>query len=151
MSHRVTRDIMVAVPPDRLFDIIAQYERYPSFVPGVKACRVLSRGPGHADVELTVDVGVKTIRYSLRHLEQRPTSVTWSLLEGEWMKVSNGSWQLSPEGPGTRARYTVEVQVVKPRLIPQRLVDTVSDEMTRIHLPRTLAAFKHAAEGAHGT
>ena len=63
------------------------------------------------------------------------------------MKVSNGSWDLIPEGGGTRACYTVEVQVAKPLLVPQALIDRVSDELTRSQLPRTLAAFKSRAEG----
>jgi len=63
------------------------------------------------------------------------------------MKISNGSWELSADGNRTRALYTVEVQVAKPPLVPQAFVDRVSDELTKVNLPRTLAAFKARAEG----
>jgi coenzyme Q-binding protein COQ10 len=90
---------------------------------------------------------VKTIRYTLRHLERRPRKVSWSLVSGTWMKVSNGSWDLQEEdGERTRASYTVEVQIARPPLVPQALVDRISDELTRVQLPRTLDAFKTRAE-----
>jgi coenzyme Q-binding protein COQ10 len=141
----VTRDILIAVSPEKLFDVIADYARYPEFVPGVKACRP-KRAGASVDVEYQLDLGVKTIRYTLRHLEERPRKVTWSLVSGEWMKVSNGSWELADEGGKTRARYTVEIQIAKPPLIPQSVIDRIGDELTRVQLPKTLEAFKARAE-----
>ena len=63
------------------------------------------------------------------------------------MKVSNGSWVLSDADGRTRAVYTVEVQIAKPPLLPQGIFDRITDELTRVNLPRTLEAFKHRAEG----
>jgi len=143
----ITRDVLIAVPPERLFDVIADYARYPEFVPGVKACRPRRSGTS-VDVEYELDVGVKTIRYTLRHVEERPRKVSWSLVSGDWMKVSNGSWELADEGGKTRARYTVEIQIAKPPLVPQALVDRIGDELTRVQLPKTLEAFKARAEKA---
>jgi hypothetical protein len=40
------------------------------------------------------------------------------------------------------------VQIAKPPLIPQKLVDRITDELTRVQLPRTLEAFKQRAEQA---
>jgi coenzyme Q-binding protein COQ10 len=144
----VTREVVVAVPPEKLFEVIADYDRYAEFVPGLKACRVKGRGADGVDVEYELDLGVKRIKYVLRHVEERPRKVTWALVSGEWMKVSNGSWELSPDGAGTRARYTVDIQIAKPALVPQGLIDRVADELTRVQLPRTLEAFKARAEKA---
>jgi ribosome-associated toxin RatA of RatAB toxin-antitoxin module len=147
MPHSTTREVVVAVPPEKLFDVIADFARYPEFSPGVKATRPKPAAPGApVDVEYEVDLGLKTVRYTLRHVLDRPRSLTWSLLSGEWMKVSNGSWELSPDPAGTRARYTVEVQISKPPLIPQSVIDKVTDELTKVQLPRTLEAFKKRAE-----
>ncbi len=145
MASSITREITIAVPPAKLFDVIADYGRYPEFVPAVKSCRVRRTG-STVDVDFELDLGVKTIRYTLRHLEERPQKVSWSLLASDWMKVSNGSWELFPEGQATRARYTVEIQISKPMLIPQALVDRVTDQLTRVQLPKTLEAFKGRAE-----
>ena len=148
MASKVTREIEIAVPPDRLFDVITDYARYPEFVPGVKACRPGARRGDAVEVEYELDLGIKRVRYTLRHLEQRPRRVEWSLQSGEAMKVSNGSWELEDVGGRTRARYTVEVQVAKLPLVPQAIVDRVTDELTRVQLPRTLEAFKRRAEAA---
>ena len=141
----VTREIIIDVPIDRVFDLIVDYERYPEFVPGIKACRVLPGGPERR-VEYELDLGIKRIKYVLRHVEDRPRTVAWSLASGELMKVSNGSWELSAEGERTRARYSVEILISKPPLVPQSVMDRISEELTRVQLPRTLDAFKQRAE-----
>jgi ribosome-associated toxin RatA of RatAB toxin-antitoxin module len=141
----VTKQVVIDAPVERLYEIIVDYERYPEFVPGIRACRVRSaRGEKHVEYEL--DLGVKRIRYVLRHDEQRPRRVAWSLVSGDMMKVSNGSWELSDEKGRTRAVYSVEIQITRPPLVPQALVDRVSDELTRVQLPKTLDAFKARAE-----
>ncbi len=141
----VSQEVVIGVPVERFFDLLVDYERYPEFVPNLKACRVKPSG-GYKDIEYELDLGVKRIRYTLRHVEERPRRIAWSLVAGDMMKISNGSWDLSDEGGRTRARYSVEIQIAKPPLIPQAIVDRVSDELTRVQLPRTLQAFKSRAE-----
>jgi coenzyme Q-binding protein COQ10 len=141
----VTKQVLVEAPVERLYDIIVDYERYPEFVPGIRRCRVRS-AKGEKQVEYELDLGVRRIRYVLRHDEQRPRKVTWSLVSGDMMKVSSGSWELSDDGGRTRAVYSVDIQITRPPLVPQALVDRVSEELTRIQLPKTLAAFKARAE-----
>lgn len=146
MSSSVSRDVLVSVPPDRFFDVVADFSTYGEFVPGVKAARLVSTEGPVVDVEYEVDLGLKTIRYVLRHVLERPRSMRWHLLTSEWMKVSNGSWDLADEGGKTRARYAVEVQIRKPPLVPQSLVDRMTDELTKVQLPRVLEAFRARAE-----
>ena len=141
----VTKQVLVDVPLERFYDIVVDYERYPEFVPGIRRCRVRD-GKGEKQVEYELDLGIRRIKYVLRHEEQRPRKVSWSLVSGDMMKVSNGSWELAADGARTRATYSVEIQISRPPLVPQSLVDRVSDELTRIQLPRTLDAFKARAE-----
>jgi coenzyme Q-binding protein COQ10 len=142
----VTKEIVFDRPAEQVFDVLADYARYPEFVPGIKGCRVLPGKGGPRDVEYELDLGLKRVKYVLRHVEARPTSITWSLVSGDMMKVSNGEWALTAEGGSTRARYTVDIQISKPALIPQSVVDKVSDELTRVQLPKTLEAFKARVE-----
>ncbi len=143
----VTQDVLIEAPVERFYDIVVDYERYPEFVPGIRACRVKRVG-GELRVEYELDVGVRRIRYVLRHEEERPRSVRWSLVSGDMLKVSNGSWDLAPERNRTRATYSVDIQIARPPLVPQGIVDRVSNELTRVQLPKTLAAFKARAEAA---
>jgi coenzyme Q-binding protein COQ10 len=149
MPELVSQEVIVDAPIERVFDVIVDYARYPEFVPGIRGCRVLRTDP-EKQVEYELDLGVKRLRYTLRHVEERPRKVTWSLVSGEMMKVSNGSWELTaeptPEGEKTRARYSVEVRIAKPPLVPQVVIDRMSDELNKVALPRNLAAFKARAE-----
>ncbi len=141
----VSSEVLVAVPVERFFAIVRDYDRYPEFVPTVKSCRA-RRGPGAVEVDYQLDLGIKTIAYTLRLVEEPPRRVSWTLVRGEWMKASNGSWELRDEGGKTRATYAVDIQIQKPPLVPQVLVDRVSDELTRVQLPRMLEAFRRRAE-----
>lgn len=141
----VSKQIVIEAPAERLFDVIVDYAAYPEFVPGIKGCRLLP-GRKDRDVEYELDLGIKRVKYVLRHLEARPTRVSWSLVSGDLMKVSSGSWELRPDGARTHATYSVEIQISKPPLIPQAVIDRVTDELTRVQLPRTLEAFKARAE-----
>ena len=142
----VTKQMVIHTPVERFYEIVVDYERYPEFVPGIRRCRVRD-GKGEKQVEYELDLGIKRINYVLRHEEQRPRRVTWSLVSGDMMKVSNGSWELSADDGRTKAIYSVEIQIFRPPLVPQALVDRVSDELTRIQLPKTLEAFQARAEG----
>jgi ribosome-associated toxin RatA of RatAB toxin-antitoxin module len=142
---KVTKQVVVNTPLERFYDLVVDYERYPEFVPGIHGCRILNDGP-EKHVEYQLDLGIKRIKYVLRMEERRPTHVSWSLVSGEMMKVSNGAWELSAQDGRTQALYTVEIQVSRPPLVPQAIVDRVSDELTRIQLPKTLDAFKTRAE-----
>ena len=64
--------------------------------------------------ELGLKVRRQRTRLALRHVEERPHRIRWSLVEGNMMKVSNGSWELRDEGGRTRARYSVDIQIAKP-------------------------------------
>jgi coenzyme Q-binding protein COQ10 len=142
----VSSEVVVVVPREKFFAVIRDYDRYPEFVPTVKKCKA-RRGPSGVEVDYELDLGLKTISYTLKLVEEPPAKVSWSLLKGDWMKVSNGSWDLSDAGPGrTRAVYAVDIQIAKPPLVPQSLVDRISDELTRVQLPRMLDAFKKRAE-----
>ena len=141
----VTREVLVEVPVERFYDIVVDYERYPEFVPGIRRCRVRD-GKGEKLVEYELDLGIRRIKYVLRHEEQRPRRVSWSLVSGDMLKRSEGSWDLSEEKGKTRAVYSVDIQIARPPLVPQALVDRVSDELTRVQLPKTIEAFKARAE-----
>lgn len=141
----ITQEVLVNCPVERFFDVVVDYDHYAEFVPGLTACRLLP-GKGVRLVEYELDLGIRRVKYVLRHVESRPTSVRWTLESGDMMKVSNGAWELADEGGRTRARYSVEIQIAKPPLVPQSIIDRVSDELTRVQLPKTLEAFRARAE-----
>jgi ribosome-associated toxin RatA of RatAB toxin-antitoxin module len=137
-----SRSIVINAPPEKLFDVITQYERYPEFLSEVKKIRVLDRKENSVKVQYEVDV-VKTIRYTILVTEERPKRMSWTFVEGEVMKDNKGSWVLEPDGQGrTKATYTVELALGP--LVPKAIVNA----LTETSLPKMLDAFKRRAEGA---
>ena len=67
----VTKQVVIEAPIERVYEIVVDYERYPEFVPGIRACRVAA-GKGEKQVEYELDLGIRRIKYVLRHEEQRP-------------------------------------------------------------------------------
>jgi coenzyme Q-binding protein COQ10 len=135
-----TRSIVIDTPPERLFDIIVDYDRYAEFLPEVKEARSRNRKGNEVDVDYGIDL-VKRIRYTLHHVEERPRSVRWTFVKGELMKDNHGNWTLEPTPEGkTRATYTIEVGVGP--LVPRSIVNMLVDQS----LPKLLEAFKKRAE-----
>ncbi|WNG18245.1 type II toxin-antitoxin system RatA family toxin [Cystobacter fuscus] len=136
-----SRSIVINAPPEKLFDVITQYEKYPEFLSEVKKIRVLDRKENTVKLQYEVDV-IKTIRYTILVTEERPKRMSWTFVEGEVMKDNKGSWVLEPDGEGrTKATYTVELALGP--LVPKAIVNT----LTESSLPKMLDSFKRRAEG----
>ena len=80
-----TRSIVIDTPPDRLFDLIVDYDRYVEFLPEVKEAKSFNRRGNEVDVAYGIDV-VKRIHYTLHHVEERPRAVRWTFVKGELMR-----------------------------------------------------------------
>ncbi|WP_224360708.1 type II toxin-antitoxin system RatA family toxin [Hyalangium versicolor] len=135
-----TRSIVINAPVEKVFDTIIQYDKYAEFLSEVKEIRTSNRQGNEVNVHYKVDV-VKTVKYTIRSKEERPHRVSWTFVEGEFMKDNKGSWVLEPAGEGkTKATYTVEMALgaLVPKTIVNALVDT--------SLPKMLEAFKRRAE-----
>jgi ribosome-associated toxin RatA of RatAB toxin-antitoxin module len=137
-----TRSIVINAPIEKVFDVITNYDRYAEFLPEVKEVRTSNRKGNEVDVHYKVDV-VKTIRYTIRAKEERPTRMSWSFVEGEVMKDNKGGWVLESEGDNrTKATYTVEMGFGP--LVPKTIINT----LVETSLPKMLDAFKRRAESA---
>ena len=135
-----TRSVVIAAPPERVFEIIVDYDRYAEFLSEVKEARSSDRRGNEVDVHYGIDL-VKRIHYTLHMIEERPRSVRWTFVRGEVMRDNSGSWTLEPTPEGmTRATYTIEVGVGP--LVPRAIVNALVDQS----LPKMLEAFKKRAE-----
>ena len=135
-----TQSIVINAPVEKVFDTIIQYEKYREFLTEVKEVRTSNRRGNEVDVHYKVDV-IKTIQYTIRSKEERPNRISWSFVEGEFMKDNKGSWVLEPAGEGkTKATYNVEMALgaLVPKSVVNKLVET--------SLPKMLEAFKRRAE-----
>ncbi len=136
-----SRTIVFEAPIEKCFSVISDYERYPEFLPEVKKITTSNRRGHEVDVHYQAEV-VKVIKYTVHMKEEKPKSVSWSFIDGEFMKDNRGGWVLEDLGNGqTKATYSIEVTVgmLVPKTILNALVDT--------QLPKLMANFKKRIEG----
>ena len=135
-----TRSIVFNAPIEKCFEIISDYERYPDFLPEVKKIRTSNRRGAEVDVHYEAEV-VKVIKYTVHMKEEKPNKVSWSFIDGEFMKDNKGGWVLEDAGNGTtKATYNVEIAL--GAFVPKALVTALADTQ----LPTLLANFKKRIE-----
>lgn len=135
-----TRSVVFNAPLEKCFEIISDYERYPEFLPEVKRIKTVNRRGAEVDVQYEAEV-VKVIKYTVHMREEGPKKLSWSFVDGEFMKDNKGGWVLEDGGNGTtKATYSIEVEVgmLVPKTIVNALVDT--------QLPKLLENFKKRIE-----
>ena len=141
-----TRSVTINVPPEKLFDVIVDYEKYPEFLPEVKKVKVDAGQGAIKEVTYTVDIKAKVITYTLKHTADRPNKLAWTMVKGEMMKGNDGTWMLKPGAqPGTTdATYTIDLKLSS--LVPGFIEKALAEQS----LPGLLANFKARAEKLHG-
>jgi ribosome-associated toxin RatA of RatAB toxin-antitoxin module len=135
-----TRTIIFNAPMEKCFSVISDYERYPEFLPEVRKIRTANRRNNEVDVHYEAEI-VKVIKYAVHLKEEKPTKVSWTFIDGEFMKDNKGGWVLEAAGEGkTKATYTIEVEV--GMLVPKSVINVLVDSQ----LPKLLENFKKRIE-----
>ncbi|MGO8952867.1 MAG: type II toxin-antitoxin system RatA family toxin [Rhodomicrobium sp.] len=87
--------------PGGVFSIVADVERYPEFVPGCMAARIVERGAKQWTVENVFGFGPARTRFcSIAELAP-PSALTISSFDGPWREF-RVHWRFQPEGSGCR-------------------------------------------------
>ena len=142
---RVSRSIEIDVVPDAFHRVVQDYARYPEFVPEVKAVRVGERQGDSVDVTYWLDVKLKLLEFTLRHITRSLERIEWTLVRGgEFMRANEGASAFSSV-PGTRATYAIEIDLGP--MVPGTLEKALAER----GLPNMLANFRTRAESLRET
>jgi coenzyme Q-binding protein COQ10 len=135
-----SRSVLFNAPLEKCFEVISDYERYPEFLPEVRKIRTSNRKGAEVDVQYEAEV-VKVIKYTVHMKEEKPNRVSWTFIDGEFMKDNRGGWVLEDGGNGTtKATYNIEVTVGP--LVPKTILNALVDSQ----LPKLLENFKKRIE-----
>ena len=131
--------------PEQLFDLVADVDRYPEFLPWCVAARVSDR---HGDV-LRADlvIGFKMFRekFTSKVTLARPGRIDVEYFRGPFRYLNN-HWIFTPEGEGSCIiDFYVDFEF-RSRLL-QRLIGPVFNEAVR----RMVRAFETRADAIYGT
>ncbi len=95
--HSETRHLPYT--PEQMFDLVADVDSYPEFLPWIAAMRVRS----DSETEMVADmiVGFKSLRetFTSRVIKERPTHVHVDYVDGPLKHLSN-DWRFRPDGEG---------------------------------------------------
>lgn len=95
--REVTRSALIGLPSARLYELIADVERYPEFVPGCVHARVESAQGDEVLATLGIRRGVLDTEFTTRNHLVPGRSLTMRLERGPF-KMLEGEWTIEPIG-----------------------------------------------------
>ncbi len=101
-----------ATPAD-CFAVITDFDSYPRWSSAICAARVRERYPDGSvkQVQMELDMKIKTVRNVLEYRHEPPSRLAWSLVEGD-VKGVEGSYRFEEAEPGrTRMTCTQAVDI----------------------------------------
>jgi Oligoketide cyclase/lipid transport protein len=104
--------------PERMFDIVADLEDYPRFIPNCSAMQVRP-DPGAKDgnvrlAKMTIAFGPITQSYTSRvTLDRVAKTIRAKAVDGPFAFLDS-VWTFEPEGQGTRVRFEIDFKISNP-------------------------------------
>ena len=87
-------------PPEQVFDLVADVERYPQFLPWCLACRIRRwEGPTHFVADLVIGFKMIRERFTSRVAIERPRRIDVTYHDGPFRYLTN-HWTFEPDGQG---------------------------------------------------
>jgi ribosome-associated toxin RatA of RatAB toxin-antitoxin module len=116
---------------EQAFAVMTDYASMPDWQGPLKRCTVVSRyDSGLArEVEYEIDVKLRRVTYSLRHIYEEPYEIDSEYLEGDF-RCFEGRWRFEPVSDrATRARFDVRIDPGLP--IPGRIQRMLNERVLR--------------------
>ncbi len=129
--------------PERMFDLVADIERYPEFLPEYRAVRVLARTRDGLRVEQVIGLSTLELTLSAVATLRRPEAIlvrSHQLLLGE-LEIR---WGFVPTAAGTRVDFRMALTP------PSRFASGLVGHLLRKSAARTLGAFVERADRIYG-
>jgi coenzyme Q-binding protein COQ10 len=150
---RHSEDRVLPYEPRQIWDLVADVERYPEFLPWTAAARIRSRqplagrGPGAEEIAADLVISFKVFRErfgSRVRLMPAEHRIETDYLDGPFRHL-HSFWQIDPaEGGGCRVRFEVDFEFRNKML--QAIIGVVFDEAMR----RVVRAFERRAAQLYG-
>lgn len=142
-THRETR--VLPYTPEQIFDLVADVERYPEFLPWCVGARVSRREEALIVADLMIGFKMIRERYTSKVKLDRPNRIDVDYgHDGPFRHLEN-HWQFKPaDGGGCEVDFFLDFEF-RSRML-QRLIGVVFQEAVR----RMVAAFENRAKVIYG-
>jgi ribosome-associated toxin RatA of RatAB toxin-antitoxin module len=117
VAQRATETITVDASPQRVYDVVTDFEHYDAWVSDLKRIDVHSRdADGRAlEVEFRAAAFGRSTTYTLRYdYSHAPAQLSWRQVEGDLTETLNGRYSFEADGDATRVTYDLEVELLVP-------------------------------------
>jgi len=141
-SHRESR--VVATSVERMFDLVADVESYPAFVPGCTGSRVHSRGESCLVASLALAEGPLHTDFTTRNRLEPPHRLHMQLEEGPFSTL-HGVWEFTPLGEhGSKVALSIRFA------FSSKAVDLLMGPVFEAICNRLVEAFVRRARSLYG-
>lgn len=120
MAEQATETMEIAAPPERIVEVLLDFERYPTWAHDLKGVSVDSSDADGRGSEVTFRAAAmgRSTSYTLRYTyDEEPRRISWELVRGDIMRQLDGSYLLEPApgaSAGTQVTYHLAVDLVVP-------------------------------------
>ena len=145
MADQATQKMVIGASPQRCFDTVVDFERYPTWARDLKEASVVRRDDEGRGVEVVFRAAAmgRSTSYTLRYdYSDAPRKVSWELARGDIMRQLDGHYEFLPvdgDPESTEVVYTLKVDLVVPlpgfvkRRAEARIINNALREL-RAHL-----------------
>jgi ribosome-associated toxin RatA of RatAB toxin-antitoxin module len=118
MSEQATEKKTVKAPPERLWDVAVDFERYPEWATRIKEVTVEERDDEGRGTRVTYRAGAmgRSTQYTLAYdYSEAPNQLAWVLEKGDIMRKLDGVYVFEPGDDGTTdVTYHLEAELIFP-------------------------------------
>jgi uncharacterized membrane protein len=145
MADEATQQMLIDASPQRIWDVLTDFDDYPSWAHDLKSVTVVERDDEGRprDVAFRAAAMGRSTSYTLRYdYDRAPEVLAWRLVKGDITRKLDGSYELRPldDTPGrTEVTYHLAVDLLVPlpgfvkRRAEARIVHTALRQL-RSHL-----------------
>jgi coenzyme Q-binding protein COQ10 len=129
--------------PEQLFDLVADVERYPEFLPWCRAARIRRREGEVIVADLVIGFRMVQERFTSRVRLRRPDRIDVEYTHGP-LRYLNNHWNFLPHEQGCMIDFYVDFEFRSKML--QKLIGALFNEAVR----RMVSAFEARADALYG-
>lgn len=138
MTDQATETTEVTASPERCFEIVTDFERYPEWAADIKQVTVRDRDPdGRPElVEFRAAAFGRSTSYTLRYdYSEAPSVLSWVQADGDLTSRLDGRYEFRPSDGGAEITYHLSVELKLPipgfvkRRAEARIVGTALREL----------------------
>lgn len=108
-----TTTVVVAVSPQRAWQVLTDYESMVGLMPDIKQAKVLSRQGNRLELAQTYQApytfGLR-IKARLAITENPPRSMSYRLISGDRIKDLQGTWTITPVAGGVKLQHRIQLE-----------------------------------------